>query len=114
MTEWIAIDDRLPNENEDVLLCCNDGSYMIGFYKREKTQMYQRKPYPIKWKSEYLVDDEMDEIIFTHWMPLPKPPENYPICGESECLYIPNCSYSEQLTIPKGEIKVNLRKENDD
>lgn len=65
MAEWISVKDRLPENDDDVLLCFNTGVMVVGF------------------RSNY---DELcahiDEEYYancktcpTHWMPLPEPPK---------------------------------------
>ena len=60
-SEWISVDERLPESRKFVIVCDEYGN--VGeayFYKQDR-------------KFEW-VDDE--EIAFaTHWMPLPEPPK---------------------------------------
>lgn len=72
--QWISVDDRLPDNNDKVIVCClseiSDYGYPydykdaceMGFY--EKDQWYSDNP------------DDMDVLDnVTHWMPLPGPPK---------------------------------------
>lgn len=64
MTNWISVEDRLPEANEKVLVVEKYGiscAYLWGGCE---------KPY-------FVDDTEMIEIDnVTHWMPLPPLPEN--------------------------------------
>lgn len=63
MTNWISVKDRLPDENEIILLC--DGKEVTvgfrwnGFITGE-----------IRWNCQ---DDWFETV--THWMPLPELPK---------------------------------------
>jgi hypothetical protein len=59
LSEWISIDDRLPKIAEDVIVFSDDKFQIdIGFFMNNK------------WHS-----DRGELPTVTHWMPLPKPPE---------------------------------------
>jgi hypothetical protein len=59
LSEWISIDDRLPNRAEDVIVFSEDKFQIdIGFLMNGK------------WFS-----DRGELPTVTHWMPLPNPPE---------------------------------------
>ena len=65
IAEWISVKDRLPETSSELLLHTKSGSNYVGFYK-----------YIIKMFICYGVyKKEIDDIEVTHWMPLPKPPE---------------------------------------
>lgn len=61
---WISVDDRLPNENERVLVSCFDG-------------ICTGKLLSDQWQCDPIGSYAGDGCIFgiTHWMPLPNPPE---------------------------------------
>jgi len=77
MTEsrWIKVEDRLPNNNQDVIIKVN--------------QDWKDKSYKIV-SAEFINSDDPDNMQFvcnsggepfeigqvTHWMPLPNPPED--------------------------------------
>ncbi len=68
MTEWISVDDRLPNECEVLVF----GSPTCGTHDDDPAVMEAR--YNIK--ENYFEFGEYDcGIDVTHWMPLPEPPE---------------------------------------
>lgn len=86
MSEWISVEERLPSEEEDVLVLVRE----VEHYGRhlEKREVY-RNVY-VGWR----IDDEWATVYchgfnylekevekypdsdfkITHWMPLPKPP----------------------------------------
>jgi hypothetical protein len=60
MNDWVKVDDRLPEEEESVLLC--DGfSICIGHIFDSENKYWWNSP-----------DIMMNDI--THWMPLPELP----------------------------------------
>ena len=68
MSEWISVEDRLPEDrgwdpecSVNVLTYCAAGFVDIGFYAHDVEF----------WCSG--VGDELEETI-THWQPLPAPP----------------------------------------
>lgn len=72
MMKWISVNDRLPKCNEKVL----------AFYDGEQEFMYytytefldSKRPIIYSWQSYECLDVESDKV--THWMPLPKGPED--------------------------------------
>lgn len=59
--EWISVDDRLPEENQTVLVWAGGlGCSQIDFHSG-------------KFYCEYFPENYEENI--THWMPLPTPPE---------------------------------------
>lgn len=61
---WISVNDRLPEDSGQYLVCANDGyqvriSTLLFWIKNKTWQLTGRRSY---WKV-------------THWMPLPEPPE---------------------------------------
>jgi hypothetical protein len=56
MSEWISVEDRLPKEYQRVLCVMRDSSNPDA-----QIQI-------IKWWC-------FDQVEFSHWMPLPEPPE---------------------------------------
>jgi len=55
MSDWISVEDRLPDDDVDVLI--HGGTFGVGY--REDDTWYELLPWT---KSP------------THWMPLPEPP----------------------------------------
>jgi len=64
---WIPVSERLPEEDDYVLACYEGGFVRIAKLTPEEDDMIQC------WH----LDGGNDVTIkaFTHWMPLPKPPE---------------------------------------
>ena len=63
---WIPVEERLPEENAEVLCCCKmqkgDVYYTLGVNYRNGWS-FDNDPYA-----------EHDQTV-THWMPLPEPPK---------------------------------------
>jgi hypothetical protein len=57
MENWIKVEDRLPDNMQDVLMYDKNRGRIIGFYSGDQ------------WS-----DDQRDYRQVTHWMPLPDPP----------------------------------------
>ena len=63
INEWISVDDDLPQEDFEVIVCSDDDVYMSVF----------RAGYV---QGDYYFDVEIEKnIVVTHWMPLPEPPK---------------------------------------
>lgn len=67
MSQWIAVEERLPEQDQAVLVWDIDSSHSdfvdIGYYDPESAP-------ETGWRS----DEYMNKSV-THWMPLPLPPE---------------------------------------
>jgi len=90
--EWISVEERLPPEREMVLLFCpgtrfTKGQFHIGRWESNKQW----------WLSEE-GQAESTKNWFTHWMPLPEPPEYETIT------IIINVSTGEQKTMTVDEL----------
>ena len=77
--EWISVDDRLPDDEQEVLVIAHgwDGRLMyVGSHKRVEAQKSWLTGITNKssewslWGWSYL-----KEPMVTHWMPLPEPPK---------------------------------------
>lgn len=71
MSEWIAIENRLPLGGDDVI-CFDDEVVMSAVYVEN---------YPIsqdRTKTGFCLDFEHNEFLdgVTHWMPMPSPPNH--------------------------------------
>ncbi len=64
MSEWIKCSDRLPKNSNDVLVLNDNNKMHVSCYFFSKN-MYV-------WEQR---DDQIGLGNVTHWMPLPKPPE---------------------------------------
>ncbi len=72
MTEWIKCSERIPNLGEAVMISWNGENFdSDAFYDHSLS----------KWQTILEIIYDGEEIIgdperkITHWMPLPKPPE---------------------------------------
>ena len=57
--EWISVDDRLPEEDEIVIICTDENFIYAG---------------ELIGDTWFLDNDSWTETV-THWMPLPQPPK---------------------------------------
>lgn len=68
MSEWISVNERMPEPDKDVLLCFGLGDFRMavgGKYELDEGW------YSIT-DAEYYTDCDTTP---THWMPLPEPPK---------------------------------------
>ena len=77
--EWISVKDRLPSDEQDVLVIAHgwDGRFVyVGSHKRVEakkswlTGITNKSSEWLLWGWSYL-----KEPMVTHWMPLPQPPK---------------------------------------
>ena len=77
--EWISVDDRLPGDEQDVLVIAHgwDGRLVyVGSHKRVEAQkswltgITNKSSEWLLWGWSYL-----KEPMVTHWMPMPEPPK---------------------------------------
>ena len=77
--EWISVDDRLPSDEQDVLVIAHGWGgrlVYVGSYKRVEAQkswltgITNKSSEWLLWGWSYL-----KEPIVTHWMPIPEPPK---------------------------------------
>lgn len=70
MNNWISVEDRLPKEDEGVLVCVNGIWGNITFVNAIQIAVYSQKD---GWIIEGFV--EFDNPAVEYWMPLPEPPK---------------------------------------
>lgn len=78
MSEWISVDDRLPDlsekpnwmRSEEVIVATRKGSVMHAFWSSNGYAKTERGRRP-RWER----GDRILEADITHWMPLPEPPK---------------------------------------
>ena len=64
--EWISVEDKLPEKNQEVLVYRGDHSGLMNVY----TYMDKNE-----WEDDYGYWGRTYDEGITHWMPLPKSPE---------------------------------------
>ena len=87
MNEWISVKERLPNEEDDVLILVREIEHYGRHHEKRNVYHWQFVGWHVdeKWATTYChgfryIDDENEkeprcEHEVTHWMPLPEPPE---------------------------------------
>lgn len=70
MSEWISVEDRLPDAEQDVLCFCTRhssvGMTVAGLFARSlDDDQLEWMSFETEYETKYTV---------THWMPLPAPP----------------------------------------
>ena len=71
-TRWISVSERLPKDDEDVLVCFEQGGMAVAYYHIDNTY------YPTQFEdmNETGWFNEEDDAFYSEpiaWMPLPKP-----------------------------------------
>ena len=79
--EWISVKDKFPDKYEDVILyapkfpedyCPKESHIFVGYLTGQIDADMDRREWDCVWGDNW-VPFEFEDI--THWMPLPKPPE---------------------------------------
>lgn len=71
MSEWISVNDRMPDKNKSIIINIDFDSKHVGplvICGKWTGNTFKVGPNGVKKEDE-------DGIIVTHWMPLPEPPE---------------------------------------
>ena len=74
--EWISVNDRLPEESGNYIVCCDDSSCSYGegiWYSSDVvvvSEYYEGSWIWYEGGTEWSLEN-----IVTHWMPLPQPPK---------------------------------------
>ena len=75
MTEWISVKDKLPNDGDVVMI-----QYRTPYELLITTAVYHAFRQVLFWSiispNSMLGSGEVVHDYITHWMPLPKPPED--------------------------------------
>lgn len=79
MSEWISVDERLPEENVDVLVYADEYLPKIAYCQREDEFLEHAAamgqiptPEIYYWTDS---NDDNERVYPTHWQPLPEPPK---------------------------------------
>lgn len=65
MNDWIDVNDRLPNDNQHIIIYCDGAFVLVAQYRED--EFYDA----VQDGDEYF---ETVSRCVTHWMPLPEPP----------------------------------------
>jgi len=65
--QWISVKDRLPEDISDVLILTKEKELCVGYYRNSDNDWNMYNP---------CCSFHMELHGVTHWMPLPKPPED--------------------------------------
>ena len=65
MSEWISVDERLPDAGERVLCYCRANIYEVMKMRTDGAWVHNDKVYDSTYMGGFV----------THWMPLPAPPK---------------------------------------
>ena len=79
MSEWISVEDRLPNRDCNVIVYAQ--KVRGGFIKKERFITTAVFCMPMIHKHYFDFADNGTGIV-THWMPLPEPPKEAPACSK--------------------------------
>jgi len=63
MNEWILIEDKLPDDKQNILAYGNGEMHFAWYQEKNKGRTYE-------WDC-----DTYSANTITHWMPLPNPPQ---------------------------------------
>ena len=69
MSEWISIEERLPEPYQDVLFYGKGHDPLVGKTRGETCIGYYRNAFRFDGR------DSVEVAEVTHWMPLPEPPK---------------------------------------
>lgn len=64
-SEWISVEERLPEADTDVLVITCHGSFKVA-----RCNIYHNGTLVL-----WMTNDGLGEKAITHWMPLPEPPK---------------------------------------
>ena len=74
MAEWIDVNERLPELYERVIIAMKLKYEYETEWEYETDVAIHKGDYAADWET-FNDWDEGQEIIVTHWMPLPEPPK---------------------------------------
>jgi hypothetical protein len=73
MSDWISVDERLPNDGAIVLVYLSDYEAQVAamIYSKQWTAFSDH----LDAGPQNIIFDDFNSEAITHWMPLPPPPE---------------------------------------
>ncbi|HGW3737648.1 TPA: DUF551 domain-containing protein [Acinetobacter baumannii] len=75
--EWISVDERLPEFQEETSILCLLKDQQKGFWYPRPYALLIEVGWWIPQKEIFVCDGVEDaKHIISHWMPLPEPPKN--------------------------------------
>lgn len=84
-SEWISVKDRLPDEEQDVLILIREIEFFGKHKEKRKAYHWIHTGWLIdgEWATTYCFGhkyiteeiNDISELVVTHWMPLPKLPQ---------------------------------------
>lgn len=66
---WIKVTDKMPEEREHNLIALESGYVAIGYWSYDHKKR-------LEWQTDSHCCAELDDGEVTHWMPLPKEPQD--------------------------------------
>ena len=70
VNEWISVEEKLPDTDDNVLVICNGEYKNIRFINAYDLAAYDSD------EDEWILDSYPEAVVtVTHWMPLPQPPK---------------------------------------
>lgn len=72
---WIPVSERMPEEDEEVLVFDGAGCSVMALVNRDKTDVWHWDgSYYMEWQNfNGTIHADISDV--THWMPLPAPPK---------------------------------------
>ena len=72
---WIPVTERMPEEDEDVLVFNGAECFVMALVNKDKTDVWHWDgSYYMEWQN-FNGTQHADVCDVTHWMPLPQPPK---------------------------------------
>lgn len=62
--KWISVEERLPQDLAEVLICDDKGRMVVGHYDEDDGHFWKR-----------VNADTFHSVNATHWIPMPEPPK---------------------------------------
>lgn len=78
MSEWISVEDRLPDVarvDDREVISPTTGNLIPTLYSSAQVLRYSEKSGASVGTIDWMKDPNLVIVYYTHWMPLPEPPE---------------------------------------